>query len=335
MIDNYLLNYKGRSCILIGRPGIGKTTLIQAKANDLDYELEDVNASEKRSVKSLDNLENFVKNDFSFTYKGKMVLLDEIDEANTRYIDKLKKIVKKSNVPIFLVANALTKEVYPLYKDCEYSCFVYPPKNKKIKQYLMLVSKKLGLDITEREIMKIVYNNDGDIRNMLNILEKRRFCDDNECIGNPNNFMSNYEITRELLTNRNFDYLRRIGEVIPDNKRRNIKYWLLSTLIHSSEGETLKDCVDTIYDIDRLQRFIWNEERYDLLKYLNCFLSFNCHIETYFSKYGNIENAQMFFNKREVSGTSNINTDLESSEYVKMKKKKNVEMKKEKNKIVF
>src|SRR3989344_3841321 len=80
-LKKYVLNKK--PVLIYGKVGVGKTSSIHALANDLGYEILEVNASDLRNKEQIQNVVvNNIKQKSLFG-KEKIVLIDEIDGINS------------------------------------------------------------------------------------------------------------------------------------------------------------------------------------------------------------------------------------------------------------
>lgn len=78
-LKSYILN-KGKKPLLIhGPPGTGKTSSVYALANELDYELIEINASDCRNKSSIESVIGSSIKQASLFKKGKIILVDEIE----------------------------------------------------------------------------------------------------------------------------------------------------------------------------------------------------------------------------------------------------------------
>jgi len=100
---------KGKA-IFYGQSGNGKTLLVRLLSKSYDTELLCICPFD---IKGEDNLNNFIKsvNSKSLFSKGKMVLIDDIDEFQSGYRKKLLKIT--SIYPIIYTTKSLGKDIIP------------------------------------------------------------------------------------------------------------------------------------------------------------------------------------------------------------------------------
>src|SRR5690349_19599181 len=95
--------------LLVGPPGVGKTTIVHALARQFDYDLVEMNASD---VRNRDSIEARIKPVFANTgLFGRRILLflDEVDGISGREdsggLDALVDLIKEPTVPVIMAAN--------------------------------------------------------------------------------------------------------------------------------------------------------------------------------------------------------------------------------------
>jgi len=111
-LKNFISNYKkGRkkAALIYGLTGCGKTSSVYAAANDLKYEILEVNASDTRNSESIRSVIGSASMQVSLFGSGKIILIDELDGISGRKdrggASTLAKLISKSAFPIVLTAN--------------------------------------------------------------------------------------------------------------------------------------------------------------------------------------------------------------------------------------
>ncbi|MCK5234523.1 MAG: AAA family ATPase, partial [Candidatus Aenigmarchaeota archaeon] len=78
-------NERYKALILIGPTGSGKTTATEILAKELNFNIVETNASDMRSKKELKSFFGHALQQQSLFFKGKLVLLDEVDGISGQY----------------------------------------------------------------------------------------------------------------------------------------------------------------------------------------------------------------------------------------------------------
>ncbi len=173
-IDDFR-NQKQKAILIIGPTGCGKTTVAELLARRMRYNIIEKNASDIRSKKMLKSFFGHALEQQSLFYKGKLVLLDEIEGISGIYDrgapGEIKDLIKNSKHPIVMTAtDESANPVKALKKISKVIRFDAIPL-EEITGVLEDISQKAGLDIDERSIKMIARNAGGDIRAAINDLE--------------------------------------------------------------------------------------------------------------------------------------------------------------------
>jgi len=171
---NWLKKWKRKSkpALLLGPPGVGKTTLVYSAAKSLDYEILELNASDVRTKNKLEeNLGPTSLNKTLFDEKL-LIFLDEIDGIYGRQdkggLEFIQTLMKNSEKPLVMVANVEEdKKIMKIAKGSKVFKFQrIPPKLLEI--VIKNILRREELSLSQESIEEIVKNSKGDVRSAVN-----------------------------------------------------------------------------------------------------------------------------------------------------------------------
>ena len=187
-----------KACLLVGPPGVGKTTLARAAGNDFHFRIIEMNASDIRTEKAIKNLlaparTSVTLDSFTADSRGNMVLMDEVDGVFGREdrggLGGILSVIKQSPVPIVLTANNVDDEKFD---DLKKACVVVPLVEIRPRLLLLLINHILAEEersVPEKAMRRIASESKGDIRCAVN---------DIQTIASSGAFNLRPERTREL-----------------------------------------------------------------------------------------------------------------------------------------
>ena len=162
--------------LLIGPPGVGKTTIVKILSSLLNYDLIELNASDTRSGPLLEKLITPLYNNTSLFGKKILLFFDEVDGIYGREdsggLEILINIVKASNFPIIFVANYTHIKLKNLSKLCKIIKFQRISENLlMIFLNYVLFEQNYPLSLDDKKW--IVEKSNGDVRTMLNLAQSK------------------------------------------------------------------------------------------------------------------------------------------------------------------
>ncbi|MCJ7429419.1 MAG: replication factor C large subunit [Candidatus Nanohaloarchaeota archaeon QJJ-5] len=176
-IQKWIKNWHNRSSqalLLHGPAGSGKTSLVEAIANEQGLDLFETNASDVRTKDSLqDKLEQAVKQR-SFTGKKKLILIDEIDgmtskdRGGTAYIET---IIDESRFPVVVTANDPYANGMASIRRKAKVLEMGGVHTNSIAALLRDIAQEEEIEYEDAAIKSIARRSDGDIRSAINDLQ--------------------------------------------------------------------------------------------------------------------------------------------------------------------
>jgi len=172
-IENF--KKKRKAILLHGPSGTGKSAFVYAYAKSKNLEVIELNASDFRNKKALDEILSQALSQGSLFHRGKIILLDEIDGISGRYdrgaISYVSKIIPKSNYPIVITGNDIFSSKFaPLRKKSVLIQF-HSLNYRSIKIILEKICSKEDLDYEESAISSVARMAGGDARAAINDLQ--------------------------------------------------------------------------------------------------------------------------------------------------------------------
>ncbi len=166
--------------LLEGPPGIGKTSIVYALANDFNMEVIETNASDTRTRATIEKrLKETTKTrgimDFVTQSKEKLILIDEIDGIygvqDKGAIPTVIELIQNTQFPIIMCSNEYKTNLQPLYnKIRRYE--VHPlPKNEVIKIAKSILKNEKITNLKEEDLELIIDKNNGDLRGIINDIQ--------------------------------------------------------------------------------------------------------------------------------------------------------------------
>ena len=141
--QNYTKGDKPR--LLVGPPGVGKSSCIQSIANDLGLPLLEINASDARRTAEVNE---FVREAFTtpFGFEKQLVMFDESDSMSGRTnFSLLYKLLDDSPNPVVFIANEEWEVLNGIKKRCE--VYKFRLGTRSIKAKLKKIIAEEDLDI--------------------------------------------------------------------------------------------------------------------------------------------------------------------------------------------
>lgn len=157
--------------LLVGPPGIGKTTLANLAAKQFDYDMISLNASDVRNKQQIQEILSPVLGNTSLL-GSPMIFVDEVDGVHGRAdfggVEALLDILKEPTVPIILAANSESSDKMKSIKKATKPIYLRPLPPRLMQLYLQKILQKENAKLSPGLLVKLVMESRGDIRSMIN-----------------------------------------------------------------------------------------------------------------------------------------------------------------------
>jgi len=260
--------------LLVGPPGIGKTTLANIAGKNFGYDMISLNASDVRNKKNIQEiLEPVLGNQ---TVLGKpMIFVDEVDGVHGRSdyggVEALINILKEPTVPIILAANNDSSDKMKKIKKTVKTISLRPLPPRLLRLYLNMVLEKENAQINPGRLIKLILESNGDIRSMLNSaqalvtgfepLTEKTF----ESLDVEEGINAFYKA-------QSIDEARAVLYSMRINPREKINAFYSSIITSNISNLELEKSLQVISEADMLYGRIMKTQQWRLLRYLDSIL---------------------------------------------------------------
>jgi len=257
--------------LLVGPPGIGKTTISYLIAKQFGYDLIGLNASDVRSKSRINEILSPVLSNVTIL-GSPMIFVDEVDGIHGRGdfggAEALIQILKEPTVPIILAANSDGSDKMKSIKKVVKTITFKPIPPRLLRIYLENILKKEASKLSPGLLIKVIENSQGDIRSMINLAQSL-------VTGfNPQTEKSFESINVEDGINAFFKAnssveARGVLYAMQIDPRQKIDAFYSSIITSKLDNKTLAKYLEIISRADILYGKIMKTQNWRLLRYLN------------------------------------------------------------------
>ena len=257
--------------LLVGPPGIGKTTISNLAAEMFGYDMIGLNASDVRSKSRITDVLSPVLGNIS-VLGSPMIFVDEVDGIHGRAdyggTEALIKILKEPTVPIVLAANSDVSDKMKSIKKVVKTIYFRPLPPRLLRLHLENILKKEGVKLSPGSLIKIIGESQGDIRSMINSAQAL-------ATGfNPSTERSFQSLDVEAAVNAFFkansvDEARSVIYSMSIDPREKINAFYSSIITSKISKEDSGKMLEILSDADMLYGKIIRTQQWRLLRYLD------------------------------------------------------------------
>ena len=260
--------------LLIGPPGIGKTTMCFLAGKQFGYDMISLNASDVRNKKNIQEILTPVLG--NQTVLGEpMIFIDEVDGIHGRSdfggVEALINILKEPTVPIVLAGNYDSSDKMKKIKKVVKTLQISPLSPRFLKLYLNMILEKEKAKINPGRFVKLITDSKGDIRSMINSAQAL-----------VTGFEPNTEKSFESLNvedglnaffkSQSLDEARVVLFSLRIDPREKINAFYSSIITSNLSTEKISKSLEIISKADLLYGKIMKTQNWRLLRYLDSIL---------------------------------------------------------------
>jgi replication factor C large subunit len=277
-VKEFIRNFpKKKALILYGPAGTGKTSLALAVAKESLFDVLELNSSDLRNRKSLEETLAPAVMQKSLFGQGKILLIDEVDGVTGTDIGGIPELVRAINMsyyPLILTCNDVWQSKLSQVRQKSKLVEMKKLKLGEIIKILLTVAEKEGLNKSPVFLKKIAIKSQGDLRAAINDLESYSQVDEMDIeidLEEKRDIQENiFNILRRLFKERG-DFLRLFDS--SELSLDQILLWIEENIPKEYKNEALVKAYHALGQADVFRGRIYKNQSWRFLIYQNVFQS--------------------------------------------------------------
>lgn len=267
-----------KAVLLHGQAGTGKTSLVQALANDLGYELVETNASDVRTKSKLKSELKEATRQASFMGGKKLILIDEVDgmsgNSDRGGVKEIGTIVDETRFPIVMTANDAYDNSIRSLRNKAKTIELGSVHTNSIAAFLRDILEEEGIEYEDGVPKRIARQAGGQMRSAINDLEaiargKERITkEDMEVIGQRDNRQEIFDSLKIIFKTKNLSNANQATENLDEDADTMVQ-WIRENIPreYKKPGD-LSRAYDWVSKADVFNGRIRRRMNWKLLKYV-------------------------------------------------------------------
>lgn len=264
--------------ILHGPAGVGKTSAVHALANDMNWNINELNASDKRGKHVINKeVESAVATTTIQQYmKQKIILLDEADNIHG-HADRggkraITKVVDNAKNPIVFTANNLYDMSRSLRNKCKTIKFKRVSE-KKIMKYIRRIAQQEDISYTDHDLQSIAENANGDIRAAVNDMERYKYQTTVDKQSQRDQSKDIFSFIDDILQSGQPDNVRKSAKNV-DKTPYELYWWIERNLFNEYSSTEIENALPYLSQSAELLNYVNKSQNYMFWKFITDYLTY-------------------------------------------------------------
>lgn len=268
-------NRDKKPLILYGKPGTGKTSSAHALANEMQWDVIELNASDQRTKGVIEKVAG--SSSLTASLSGafrKLILLDEADNlqgtADRGGARAIIDVIKNARQPVILVANDLYGLSSELRSRCDTVQFRALPARSIVPRLRYICSAE-GIDCEEAALRELAESAGGDIRAAVNMLYASALGREHLTVkevhtSGKDQRSSIFDLVSAVFGSPAGEELMRISYEV-DETPDTIEQWLEANIHHLKDQEMIAEGYSSLSRSDEYIGYTYRNQYYTLWRY--------------------------------------------------------------------
>jgi len=267
-----------KAILLYGPPGVGKTTLAHVAANEMNFEIFELNASDLRNKDKLNTVLKSAIEQKSLVKERKIILVDEVDGisgVDRGGLTELIRLIDSNSYPMIITANDIWEKKFSDLRKKADVVQLREINYNVIKGVLIDILRKEGHFLEGEFLTRIAINAKGDIRAAINDLQMALGVKGQSDISldERNKEVDIFSILKTLFKNKPDNSVLSLFDS-SDKPLDEILLWVEENIPKEYHGQALAKAYDALSKVDIFRRRIYSQQYWRFLVYENAFLSY-------------------------------------------------------------